>query len=95
MYDMVSATCTVNKGDLPIAVFWLFQSADENENKNTHHPIKISTNNGILITRVSARMSTLSIESVRSRHRGNYTCNAKNSAGSAHFTAELLVNGTR
>uniref|UniRef100_A0A182YKL3 Down syndrome cell adhesion molecule n=2 Tax=Neocellia TaxID=44535 RepID=A0A182YKL3_ANOST len=79
--DMVSATCTVNKGDLPIDIVWLL---------NGH---KIYSNDGILISRPSPRLSTLSIESVRDRHSGNYSCIAMNHAGSMEHVTQLLVNG--
>lgn len=82
LYDMVSATCTVNKGDLPIEIYW------------TSGNRRVSTNDGILISRTSQRISTLSIESVRGRHRGNFTCVAINSAGMTDLTIELSVNGT-
>lgn len=82
LYDMVSATCTVNKGDLPIEIYW------------TSGNRRVSTNDGILISRTSQRISTLSIESVRGRHRGNFTCVAINSAGMTDVTIELSVNGT-
>ncbi|XP_035901261.1 Down syndrome cell adhesion molecule-like protein Dscam2 isoform X44 [Anopheles stephensi] len=78
--DMVSATCTVNKGDLPIDIVWLL---------NGH---KIYSNDGILISRPSPRLSTLSIESVRDRHSGNYSCIAMNHAGSMEHVTQLLVN---
>uniref|UniRef100_A0A1B0DQ84 Ig-like domain-containing protein n=1 Tax=Phlebotomus papatasi TaxID=29031 RepID=A0A1B0DQ84_PHLPP len=78
---MVSATCTVNKGDPPIDISWRSTNGQ-----------KVTTNDGILISRTSQRISTLSIESVRARHRGNYTCVAKNSGGMVEYSAELAVN---
>lgn len=79
--DMVSAYCTVNKGDLPVDISW---------KRNDH---KLYTNDGILISKTSQRISVLSIESVRDRHSGNYTCVAENSAGIAQHSAQLFVNG--
>lgn len=79
--DMVSAYCTVNKGDLPINIYWML---------NDH---KIFSNDGIAISRTNQRISVLSIESVRGRHNGNYTCIAENSAGKVHHTAQLIING--
>ncbi|XP_055593965.1 cell adhesion molecule Dscam2 isoform X15 [Uranotaenia lowii] len=78
--DMVSATCTVNKGDLPIEITW-FQNGK-----------RLYSNDGISVSRPNQRLSTLSIESVRDRHSGNYTCVAKNHAGSIEYAAPLLVN---
>ena len=79
--DMVSASCTVNKGDLPIDIIW------------TNNDVKLFSNDGIVISRTNKRMSVLSIESVRARHVGNYTCIATNSAGVVQYSAELAVNG--
>jgi hypothetical protein len=79
--DMVSASCTVNKGDTPIEISWKF-------NNQT-----LRTNNGVLISRTSQRMSVLTIESVKHRHTGNYTCIAVNFAGMVQHTAVLSVNG--
>lgn len=79
--DMVSASCTVNKGDLPVNIFW------------TRDGHKIFSNDGISISRTNKRMSVLSIESVRDRHSGNYTCVAENAAGVVQHSALLSVNG--
>lgn len=80
--DMAVVNCAVNKGDTPIDIYWTF---------NGH---KITTNNGITISKSGPRLQVLNIESVRGRHRGNYTCIASNSAGSVQHTAELNVNGS-
>lgn len=79
--DMVSASCTVNKGDLPINIYW------------KHNDRKIFSSDGVLISKTSQRMSVLTIESVRYRHSGNYTCGAENNGGFVQYTANLLVNG--
>lgn len=80
--EMVSASCTVNKGDLKdIDIYWKFNG------------LKLFTNNGVLVSRSSPRISVLSIESVRGRHSGNYTCVAENAAGLAHHTATLSIKG--
>lgn len=80
--DMVSASCTVNKGDLPIKITWV----------RNNQPIY--SNDGVSISRTNQRISIVSIESVRDRHSGNYTCIAENSAGSVNYTTSLWVNGT-
>lgn len=80
--DMILTTCTANKGDLPIELRWLFNGE------------LITTNDGVLISRTSQRISTLSIESVLGRHNGKYTCIASNSAGVAKHSADLIVNGS-
>ena len=83
-FDIMTTTivsCVVPKGDLPMDIKWLF---------NTR---RISTNDGVLISGNSQRMSMLTIESVQPRHAGNYTCIARNKAGVAHHTSELKVIG--
>lgn len=80
-FDMVSAYCSVNKGDLPIDISWRLNDR------------RIFTNDGISITRSNQRSSVLSIESVRDRQAGNYTCVASNVAGTAEYTTVLAFNG--
>lgn len=80
-FDMVSAYCSVNKGDLPIDISWRLNDR------------RIFTNDGISITRSNQRSSVLSIESVRDRQAGNYTCVASNVARTAEYTTVLAVNG--
>lgn len=80
--DMVSASCTVNKGDLPLKITWMRNNQS------------IYSNDGISISRTNQRISILSIDSVRDRHAGNYQCIASNSGGSVNYTASLWVNGT-
>lgn len=80
--DMVSASCTVNKGDLPMRITW------------TRNGRQLFSNDGISISRTNQRISILSIESVRDRHSGNYSCVAENSAGSVNYMSSLWVNGT-
>lgn len=79
--DMVSASCTVNKGDLPMKITWMRNNQS------------IYSNDGVSISRTNQRISILSIESVRDRHSGNYTCIAENSGGSVNYTTSLWVNG--
>lgn len=77
-----SVQCMVSSGDLPLNIEWSF--------------------NGQLVTASRPEMSTvkighrgmvLNIDSVNARHAGNYTCTGRNLAGSASYTAHLLVNG--
>jgi hypothetical protein len=84
---MVSATCTVNKGDLPIHVWWVLSNEYDRNERN------LTTNDGIVITRNNQRISMLSIEAVKARHRGNYTCFAKNNGGLVQQSAYLAING--
>ncbi|KRF98096.1 uncharacterized protein Dwil_GK22019, isoform BG [Drosophila willistoni] len=86
MNDMVSATCTVNKGDTPIELYWT-TAPDPKIGVG-----RLMSNDGILITKTTQRISMLSIESVHARHRANYTCVARNLAGVVYHTTELRVN---
>lgn len=79
--DMVSASCTVNKGDLPLDIYWIRNGG------------RIYTNDGLTVMRNNQRLSVLSIESVRARHAGNYTCVATNNGGAVTQSAILAING--
>ena len=79
--ESASITCVISKGDLPMHINWLFDGK------------KLLTNDGVLISKSGQKISFLSIESVRPRHAGNYTCIAKNDAGETNFTSELKVIG--
>nr|XP_049465886.1 Down syndrome cell adhesion molecule-like protein Dscam2 isoform X30 [Anopheles coluzzii] len=79
MMNTVSINCVVSKGDTPIMIEWLF-------NGN-----RVTTNDGINIMKSGQKISILSIESVQSRHAGNYTCVARNNAGESQHTSELKV----
>lgn len=72
----------ITKGDLPLSIRW-----------SLNGKLVISGENGIVIGKVSPRVSTLSIESINSYHRGNFMCIAENAAGDSNFTTELRVNG--
>lgn len=85
--DAVSATCTITKGDLPMTIWWSLFDDFHGEAKN------LSTNDGIVITRASQKLSLLNIDSVKARHRGNYTCYVKNKAGISQHSAFLHING--
>lgn len=84
--DMATVNCAVVKGDTPIDIYW------------THNKARIeaasgTSENSIMILRNGQRMSTLSIESVRAGHAGQYTCVATNTAGTVRHTVQLTVNG--
>lgn len=85
--ESVSTICSITKGDLPIKVWWTFKGDDDD------HPYNLTTNDGVMITKPSAKMSVLGIEAVKARHRGNYTCFAHNKAGVAQQSAYLAING--
>jgi Down syndrome cell adhesion protein 1 len=84
--DMVSATCSVNKGDLPLEISW-FQTDETGQDK------KLTTNDGIVITRTTQRISMLSIEQVKSYHVGNFSCRVSNRAGVIQVSSFLSING--
>ena len=72
--DAVSATCTVTKGDLPLEIWWGLTEVGSTE------PQRLTMNEEVTITRNGKRISVLSIEAVKARHRGNYTCMVSNKA---------------
>jgi hypothetical protein len=79
--DVVSVQCTVAKGDSPITISWLFNNTE------------IETNDEIVISKIGRKISSLSIESARAVHMGEYTCVAKNAAGASNFSTTLHING--
>lgn len=79
--ETVSVTCTVSGGDLPINFIWLLNR------------VPIEPYQEILIDKRGKRISALTIESLKSIHRGNITCLAENAAGAVEYTSELMVNG--
>ena len=83
----MSATCTVTKGDLPIHIWWTLSDTYYENERN------LSTNDGVVILKNGQKLSLLNIESVKARHRGNYTCYAKNKAGIMQYSAALAING--
>lgn len=79
--DTVSVNCVVSKGDVPIEIIWLFEGQ------------RVTSNDGITVSKMGAKMSTLYIESIRPRHAGNYSCVARNKAGQVEHSSELKVIG--
>jgi hypothetical protein len=84
--EAVSATCTITKGDLPINIWWSVHNEFGPERN-------LTTNDGVMILRNSQKISSINIDSLQARHRGNYTCVAQNKAGVAKYSAFLSVNG--
>lgn len=85
--ESVTATCTINKGDLPIHIWWSLTDSGLHEDRN------LTSNDGVVITRNSQKLSVLNIDAVKARHRGNYTCFAQNRGGITQHSAFLYVNG--
>ena len=79
--DFAQLSCITMKGDEPLTISWTF------------HGLGISTDLGIITTPLGSRGSILVINSVSHDHSGNYTCTAKNHAGTIADTAVLKVNG--
>lgn len=76
-------TCTVAEGDSPIDISWSLHGSEN------------LTDLGISTTKVGSKVSVLVIENTALRHRGNYTCTARNAAGATNLTATLNINGNR
>lgn len=85
--DSITATCSIIKGDIPLKVWWRFTESDETMAYN------LTTNDGVVVTKPSQKISILAIDAVKARHRGNYTCIAQNKAGMTQYSAFLSVNG--
>jgi len=85
--DSVTATCSITKGDTPMKIWWRFSESSDEMSYN------LTTNDGIVISRNSQKISLLAIEALKARHRGNYTCFAQNKAGSVQHSAYLAING--
>lgn len=76
-------TCLASEGDLPMDVQWHFRGSNVS-----------SLGLGMSTTRVGSRTNLLVIDTVSPENGGLYTCRASNAAGSADYSAELLVQGT-
>lgn len=73
------ASCYVVEGDLPLQITWTFHGPDV----TTH------TQKGIQTSKFGQRSSIILIDPVE--FSGNFTCSAKNVAGSNNFTTDLIV----
>lgn len=71
----------VTKGDTPVNLTWHLNGRP------------VSQIQGITVTRIGHKSSSLSIDSVDSIHTGIYTCSATNQAGYANYSSQLAVNG--
>lgn len=77
----ITVTCTVPEGDLPIDISWYLNSKS------------IVEYAGITTSKMGKRNLMLNIESVTADHSGNFTCSARNKAGSVSYTTDLNVYG--
>uniref|UniRef100_A0A1B0GLK3 Ig-like domain-containing protein n=1 Tax=Lutzomyia longipalpis TaxID=7200 RepID=A0A1B0GLK3_LUTLO len=80
--DSAGVTCIVTKGDSPINISWEFN--DEY--------LSSGDAMNIIINRISAKSSSLTIDYVNGEHRGVYKCMAMNTAGKAEYSAVFDVN---
>lgn len=80
--ESTAVNCMITKGDLPLNITWTL-----NDNK------LMNGKDGITITRISARLSALTIESIGGEHRGIFRCIVTNAAGSTELESELNANG--
>ncbi|XP_052739490.1 cell adhesion molecule Dscam2 isoform X30 [Bicyclus anynana] len=78
--DTVGLQCMVTKGDVPLNITWYLNGKNAN---------KIQ---GITVTKIGHKSSTVSIDSVSFIHTGVYTCYVRNQAGDANYSTELIVN---
>lgn len=81
--SFVTVQCAATVGDLPIDIEWLHDG----------QLVSRSNDYGISIVHSGRRVSTLTIESIRDHHAGNYTCRAKNQAGTVEQSTQLIING--
>ncbi|XP_058460396.1 cell adhesion molecule Dscam2 isoform X45 [Malaya genurostris] len=79
--ESTAVNCMVYKGDSPLEIRWYL-----NGNLLT------SNENGIVIARMTERLSSLSIDPINHRHRGTYECRAKNRGGGTVQSSELIIN---
>jgi Immunoglobulin domain len=86
--ESVMASCSITKGDLPIKIWWTFSGDGEELSHN------LTTNDGVVISRNSQKISMLAIDAVKARHRGNYTCYGSNKGGFAQQSSYLAINGS-
>ncbi|XP_050305214.1 cell adhesion molecule Dscam2 isoform X35 [Anthonomus grandis grandis] len=77
--ELVSATCSISKGDFPLKIMWLFNGKP------------IDSLHGATVGQTNKKVSTLTIDSVESIHSGSYECVAENAAGRITYTADLNV----
>ncbi|CAN8004190.1 unnamed protein product, partial [Ixodes pacificus] len=74
-------TCSVLEGDSPVRIRWL---KDRGPLAPNGADVKVESSNEF--------SSTLFIKQVNYKNRGEYTCVASNSAASANYTANMVVN---
>uniref|UniRef100_T1JES4 Ig-like domain-containing protein n=1 Tax=Strigamia maritima TaxID=126957 RepID=T1JES4_STRMM len=79
---LVRVSCVVSRGDLPLNISWL------KDDKPISEEFAVS----VRVHNLDEYSSVLSIDPVTKKHDGNYTCIAKNMAGTDSFVASIVVN---
>lgn len=72
--------CHISKGDAPLEIHWEFNGLTLPKELGTY-------------SKVSERSSVLVLPSVTHNQSGNYTCIAKNIAGTTSYTTGLKIIG--
>jgi len=72
-----------------LKIWWTFKGDNDNYAQN------LTTNDGVVVTRNGQKVSVLTIEAVKARHKGNYTCFAQNRAGVSQQSSYLSMNGSK
>jgi len=80
--ETAQVACLVMEGDQPMEIMWFY-------NGN----VDVKNLQGVTVVKAGRKGSNLVIDPTLSSHQGNYTCSARNRAGTSSFTALLNVNG--
>jgi hypothetical protein len=92
-------SCQILEGSLPISFQWSKngQNIDSTSGlgmgSSSMFDSIVGFSNSVSIRSNDEYSSTLIIERLDFKHRGNYTCTATNAAGISAHSAELTVNG--
>lgn len=82
--EYAQISCIVSSGDLPLSITWSLQGSTSNAG---------GLETGVITSPMGQRANFLGIESVGHQHSGEYTCVARNQAGNATYSTNLVVNG--
>ena len=85
-----AVSCQILEGSLPITFRW---DKDGQALGAGTSGVFGAIIDGVVIRSNDEYSSTLIIDHLKFQHRGNYTCEAINAAGTATHSAELTVNG--
>ena len=85
--------CTASEGDQPFNITWLMDGKPIQVRDVTSEQSPGTGTSYIQISDYPPFSSILTINSVKARHTGNYTCQISNVAGVAEHIATLSVSG--